>query len=293
MTIALGILASDGVVVSADTELTWGQDRKSEGAKIAVWKRDGLAIAGAGNGEYIDAISERFYVAASRHGEDFIRIRRDMQAALVRFHYDHILPWSDPDLHCSFIIGLQRGKQAALWVTYRTTMRRAVCASIGIGASEADSLFVELFGAQKNPAIDVATAQVIAAYITSITKDRIPGCGKNTDIAVLTNGEAEQLSRSDMLWLESEIENVREVQIRAAQYALGYILTNNEKQAALDLASFAKDARKRIKDGLPFRTTQSNYPIGEHPRIEAPIEAEPLIPPPPKRGRKRRPPSRA
>ena len=57
MTIALGILATDGIVLAADTEMSWGNARKTEGAKIAVVEQAGIAIAGAGDVGLMDALS--------------------------------------------------------------------------------------------------------------------------------------------------------------------------------------------------------------------------------------------
>src|SRR5208283_5317188 len=60
MTIALGVLAKDGVVLAADTELTWGY-LKTSGEKIWTTEAEtgALAIAGAGPGGYLEAVSQQ------------------------------------------------------------------------------------------------------------------------------------------------------------------------------------------------------------------------------------------
>ena len=308
MTIALGILASDGIVLAADTELSWGDVRKTEGAKIAIWPNEGLAIAGAGNANYIEALSERVHAAVQRHTTpDVTKIRRDVQAALVKFHYDHILPWNDPTLDVDLLIALRRGAVQVLWVTYKTTMRPCVCAAIGSGSVEADSLFVQFFNLTKRPSLDLVTAQVMATHLAHVAKERIPGCGKNTDVVLITNGSVEQLSRGDVNGLESCVGDVLELQTRAAQFAYGYVRVEDEvkeHEAAQHLAKFFLSIRREYQQMAHFRSTSRRWTLGiqseegsppatTQPSVSSSQIATPPAPRRSRRGRTRRPPSRA
>ncbi len=85
MTIALGILASDGIVLAADTEVTWGDARKTEGTKIAVAADLGLAIAGAGRYGYMEALFYELQQAVLHTSVKSVpAIGRVMQATLER-----------------------------------------------------------------------------------------------------------------------------------------------------------------------------------------------------------------
>src|ERR1700722_547744 len=68
VTIAAGILCTDGMVVCADTEHSISDDRKSQGSKLRVWQsvyrkddddesdtRMSIAFAGAGHSDWISA----------------------------------------------------------------------------------------------------------------------------------------------------------------------------------------------------------------------------------------------
>src|SRR5688500_20129682 len=60
MTIAVGIIASDGIVIAADTEESYGSTAKISGNKILLRSSaDGdMAISGSGNAYYIDAVAQ-------------------------------------------------------------------------------------------------------------------------------------------------------------------------------------------------------------------------------------------
>lgn len=264
MTIALGVLASNGVVLAADTEMSWGDARKTEGSKIVVIENAGLAIAGAGDGGFIDALSQELQHTIVRSTSDKISdIGRAIQANLVRFYREHILPWNDPQLDVSLLIALERGERRVLWVTHKTTLRPSVCAAIGMGSAEADSLLVQLFGLTKTPYIDIAVAQATAAYIAYVVKDRVPGCGKNTDIVRLWQGKAEQLSKATVGLFERQAESLLTLQTRAAAFALGCVKTNDEKKTADQLAHFFLLVRTEFEDLAHVRLDSASFTLGE------------------------------
>lgn len=285
MTIALGILADDGVVIAADTELSWGDARKTEGAKIAVLEDHGLAIAGAGHGGYIDALSHDLQRTIARVKTNNLSvIARSLQSTLAKFHRDHVQPWRDPNLDVWMIVGLERAGKLALWVTEKTTLRPCICAAIGAGSAEAEALFTQFFGVRKRPTMDVVTARAIAAYVAHVAKDRIPGCGKNTDIVLIGKGKAEQLSRTDVLMLDDQINELIELQIRAAQFALGYIKISDEQEAAAHLTKFFQTSRSHFVDA-GWRQESARWTLGD-PAIESQLLSAPT---PPQRTRVGRP----
>src|SRR5437763_7400088 len=68
MTIALGLLAKNGLVLAADTQETYGNGWKVSQAKIipglsanaSKHGRNHIAVAGAGSGDYIDSLARKF-----------------------------------------------------------------------------------------------------------------------------------------------------------------------------------------------------------------------------------------
>ncbi len=279
MTITLGILANDGIVLAADTEVSWGDTRKTEGTKIALWPEEGLAIAGAGNVDYIAALSERVHAAVlGVKTADMGLIRRKIQHALVNFHRDHILPWNDPSLDVWLFIALQRKEARVLWVTSKATMRPIVCAALGAGSAEADALLAQFFGRAKKPSLNLVTARLMAAYITYVAKDRVPGCGKNTDVVLIADGIAEQLSRSDVNNLEGTVDDFLELQTRAAQLAFGYIPVDDEAESAKHLADFFLSFRRRYQKTADSRGMSARWTLGKLPGQDESIEGPAFMP---------------
>src|SRR5262245_4417462 len=94
MTIALGILAKDGVAIAADTQ-------ESVGAyKVAARKifsrpdpnRDrAFAVTGAGNAGYLESLGQGL-ARDFEQGGTMAAIENRMSANLLRFHQDHIFP---------------------------------------------------------------------------------------------------------------------------------------------------------------------------------------------------------
>lgn len=62
MTIALGIIAPDGIVVAADRQAAAGYQKADEGKLRLVWHADlagSLVTTGAGDSAYLDSIADR------------------------------------------------------------------------------------------------------------------------------------------------------------------------------------------------------------------------------------------
>lgn len=266
MTIALGMLASDGIVLAADTEVSWGEYLKTEGTKVALLENEGLAIAGAGDGDYLDAISHELQRAIrALNTDDVARIGRELRSVLERFHRQHVLPWKDPTLEFLLLIGLQKKGRRALWVTRKATMRPCVYATIGVGSADADSILTQLFENVRTPRVTLAMAQFIAAYAVYLVKDRVMGCGKNTDMILVRDGRAHQLSRVDVGRLEYFVSRFLDLQTRVAQFASGYIVTNNPESEAASLANFFLSLRSEYEQTADFRGVSRNWTLGDFP----------------------------
>jgi 20S proteasome alpha/beta subunit len=266
MTIALGMLASDGIVLAADTEVSWGEHLKTEGTKITHLESEGLAIAGAGDGDYLDAITYELQRAVrALSTDDIARIGRELRSVLERFHRRHVLPWKDPALDFVLLIGVQKKGRRALWVTRKATMRPCVYATIGVGSADADSILTQLFENVRTPLVTVTMAQFIATYAIYLVKDRVIGCGKNTDMVVIRDGMARQLSRADTGRLEYFVSRFQDLQTRVAQFASGYIVTNNPKSEAAALADFFLSLRSEYVQTADFRGVSRNWTLGGFP----------------------------
>jgi len=203
VTIALGILCDDGLVIGADTEQTAPGYFKMGGSKIhsfynEPWVKEGrkmpgavCTITGAGPTEYVTAITEKL-------GEAFLRaVSNDVEIGgigsvfedvLKQFHAENILPFSgypqQPDIW--LILGAELYGHRALWVTEKTVIRKTTdydayrYVAVGMGNLFAKGLFARLY----RPS-GMKSAVLLAAHILNEAKTWIPDCGKDTQIVCI------------------------------------------------------------------------------------------------------------
>jgi len=205
MTICIGMVCSDGVVIAADTNESDTYFKRSTskiytgigGVHLSL-PPDGstplppssvCAIAGAGEGGYCDALSEKLLnvFLDPKPTKNLQDIQSDFEKCLIKFYSDHITtfaeyPFQDrPDL--AMLIGLYANWQTTLLVTDKSTVRRAVpYQAVGVGQTFAMNLMDNLW---RNATIE--ETEILANYIIFATKESIEGCGKFTSVISLRN----------------------------------------------------------------------------------------------------------
>lgn len=195
MTICIGMLASDGIVIAADAEESDRYFKRSQQKIIPFVGAIPLgnnpnpasmacAFTGAGDAGYIDA-----FIAEAIRGISTAATQAEFQdyiAEKIRiFHEQHLFPLASaqepPGIQ--ILIGAYAGWHTGIFVSHGSTLRRGFpCAAVGAGAHFALSMISDVWRAQ-----DVRHIEVLAAYIIAVTKDRIEGCGKHTAIVSLHN----------------------------------------------------------------------------------------------------------
>jgi 20S proteasome alpha/beta subunit len=187
MTIALGILASDGIVIAADSEISAGEYMSVEGQKVTAMTHftnepdqphGNIVMAGSGDAGYLEAI----YPEVTRLFKDALDLDafyEELQKYILEFYDDHVIPFSGERPHFSLIVGTKRGDDMRLWTTLRNRVIpcRGHFTAIGSGEMYATGILQRICGSQ---CADVS--KLLAAYVIYQVKDRIPGCGKDTHV---------------------------------------------------------------------------------------------------------------
>jgi hypothetical protein len=197
VTIALGILAHDSVVIAADTQITMPDYLKTGQGKIA-WLRKtapsgqfgGLAITGAGSSAYLQHL-QREFISTFSNNEDLPTVddlRQDLRTLIHSFYLDHVVPFSQygpaerPDVW--LIMGYRDRHKVALWSTEKSILtEHNTYATAGIGAMYANILLNKLF--RPMWPLSARTAVLLAAYVIFHVKESIPDCGKDTDVVCI------------------------------------------------------------------------------------------------------------
>jgi len=196
MTIALGILATDGVVIAADTQESYGYAGavKNDALKIIYFldatirnPRGVCAIAGAGDAGHVEAITMLLGNAfLTHHGLQDEKLLDALNPVLRRFYDEHIIPFASypagerPD--ATMLLGVQRLGVPRLFVSHQSCMRPVLQAYEAIGAGAA---FAKMLLGRFWQPMDVKAAQVLAAYVVFLTKESVEGCGKYTSVRTI------------------------------------------------------------------------------------------------------------
>lgn len=196
MTIAVGILASDGVLVAADTEESYGQVAKAETTKIKEIEGGGrhLVVAGAGMGFHIDAFIQHLeYDVVPNSRKWTAGPRLAIQAALSGFYQDQVLPFvaygKDERPDFDLIIGYHDSRSTCLLQTSKmSVLQMEHSAAVGAGSHVASRVLYRLgTNAATGPddPFTLREAAFLAAHAILQAKESVPGCGKNTETVAL------------------------------------------------------------------------------------------------------------
>ena len=208
MTIAIGIKASDGLVVAADSEISSGNYMKGAGGKVATFfvHDEGWAesciVAGAGNSGYVEALINELgqtYQAAdpqmqilSLQKKSPQTLQLEFQNCIKRFYKEHIIPFAHypertrPDVEV--LVACQR-KTIMLLLSSDMTVLNYSGFYTGIGYG---SMFAQFFLDRLWTGMSVEQAEVMAAYIVFLVKESVETCGKWTTIDTIRGAKIEE-----------------------------------------------------------------------------------------------------
>jgi hypothetical protein len=195
MTICIGMLATDGIVIAADAQETDQYYKRSQqkiftfvGAVSLGNNPDppslACAFTGAGEAGYIDAFIANtiLRIPTNSTQQEF---KEFLSTEVRAFHEQHIFPLaaSNNRPEIEILVGAHCQWQTCMFASYGSTLRRVFPhAAIGVGAHFAMSIIDDLGGIK-----DLRHTELLATYVVAVTKERIEGCGKYTAIVSLHN----------------------------------------------------------------------------------------------------------
>jgi hypothetical protein len=191
MTIAVGILASDGVVLAADTQETSGYF-KGHGLKIdsamtqtAIHStlRSAVGVTGAGPGVYLDAVSHEIIQRFHQHQDTTLAaFEGHLKESLGEFYAMHVTPLQPYiDRQFELIVGAQIENHHALWVTEAT----AVKPSPGFEAVGSGHPFARMAIQRRTVHVNVQGAATLAIMGAMQAREYDQDCGKSTTVTIL------------------------------------------------------------------------------------------------------------
>ncbi len=192
MTIALGILASDGIVIAADAQVTTsGLSHKRDQGKVTMSTRRsdptagpdyfaGIVVSGAGSLSCMEHLRQGIS-KAFRESPSLLSVpetKAELEKQVLDFHEVHFTPHCAGMADVFMLVGAFDATQKALWVTDRSFVNEvSAFAAVGIGEAHASSLMGKLYAP-----MDTMGAILLSAFVVSEVKDAVEGCGNDTDI---------------------------------------------------------------------------------------------------------------
>jgi 20S proteasome alpha/beta subunit len=258
VTIAIGLLAKDGIVVAADTQtgiteyLKMSQGKVALGSRLAGGKvRPAIAVAGAGNSAYFEALWQsevaHFHSLEPKFDFEIDQFEQGLRQRLEEFYTKHVIPFAlysaaeRPDL--SLIIATQNaGGKRRLWYTEKNLLIPSMHhGAIGIGAMYARILLGKTWAHY----LDLGAALLLAAYVVYHTKQHVDGCGEDTTMAYLGK---------DATWVidpavTEEIDRIYKEHVQFESEALHYAILarhGSEKEIAGKLSRIRERLQKAI-----------------------------------------------
>jgi 20S proteasome alpha/beta subunit len=206
VTIALGILADNAVVLAADTQvgteylkmdqakISWARKSAESGQQLGA-----LGITGSGGTAYLEHLQRDFTgFFLAQHGAPLSgEVEKYAQDRIKGFYTDHVIPFSTgndrpPDVW--IVLAYCDGLSARLWSTERNVVtEHQTFTAVGIGEMHAKTLLGRLFLPMWP--MSIRTAVLLAGYVISQVKDSVEGCGKETDILCLQPDAVHVLDR--------------------------------------------------------------------------------------------------
>lgn len=189
MTIGIGFRCTDGIVLCADEQITYGAYFKKYEYKIFTHNTTDWAIAMtyAGDPELMKVVDEKFREAMgkayhSKKPESASEIKKLLEKTLTAMRT--LDAAQDPDgfyMLCGIVIP---NKEMALIRTDRKKVREVKDSSyVGIGESSALEYLTKLFVASN--ALNARQAMYIGVYLAIQAKAYVHGCGGETDSVIL------------------------------------------------------------------------------------------------------------
>ena len=215
MTIALGILATDGVVLAADTEISTNEDLKGIDTKIVGVAQQEygnvVGVAGAGSLGYFQSLRVKVALVALQNmcKEPFCdsNVEQGIEEFMLNFHAKHVVPYAGKKNAPSvdvLVAALMPGR-GMLFASERASIRQSVqFDAIGIGGLYATSILTSCYCP-----MSVESAALMACYVLQRVKTTITWCGQETQLMLLREGVFKPLPlpRALIQDLEHKFEN--------------------------------------------------------------------------------------
>ncbi|MBV9764566.1 MAG: hypothetical protein JOZ48_06950 [Acidobacteriaceae bacterium] len=226
MTIAVGLLATDGIVLAADAQECIPGYAKRKQHKIMPGSTSGacIAVTGAGNSTYIDhATSEIIREGLNLAPVTASEYQANLQATLRDIYEKHVIPFASypddyrPDFSLLIAAGNKFGTM--LFVSDKNLLTNVHSfEAVGCGAFMAKTLLSTLY--KPFPTLEIA--ECLAVYVILQVKRFIDGCGDDTGVVTVTGRQTRWEGDKRVKEIEDLCAKFVDIQNNAFHHVIGY-----------------------------------------------------------------------
>jgi len=191
VTIAIHLSGGGSLLTATDSQETYTSGEKIDSGKtISAGRSNPLGtinIAGAGDSEYIKAVSQEFRRKFQSFTGSIEQLEEQFRETAHAFYSRHVLPFVGgfEDEHVpdySLLIAAYHEGHEKLWNIEKTMLTDdSLFATIGAGKPAADAFLNRLY--PRYPTLD--SLAILAAYVIYQVKNTVEGCGLKTEIRFL------------------------------------------------------------------------------------------------------------
>jgi len=195
VTIALGIIGADSLIVGSDTQETYGDQKYAEGKIISGFRSapnpDGaICISGAGAADHIDAASQEILEKFQDFSGTMDEFESWLRKFVAKFYSRHVLPFigkTEDIPGFRLLIGCRHDRHSRLWTTARTVLTQKIpYAVVGLSMGSSNSLLSQLYPSM--PSLNVTA--MLATYVIRQAKLSSDGIGLETEIRFIYKEKA-------------------------------------------------------------------------------------------------------
>lgn len=257
MTIALGMVASDGIVLAADSQETDGYFKdfalkiNSAMTHTSIYSnvKSALAITGAGPAVHLDAISDEIIKQFHANQDtEIATFESHLKTAVAEFYKEHVVAIA-PQIDREFrvIVGVQIEGRFSLWTSEATVVKKV----IGLEAVGTGSPFAKMaLSARYYGEPDIAVTALLSILAVNRAKEYDQYCGKSTSVICLKDN----LAYSIPWYLVAEAEKLfmrySGIEGSAFQYAIGRE-SGDEEQRPNKISLWLQELRKDFMQLTP------------------------------------------
>jgi 20S proteasome alpha/beta subunit len=224
MTVGIGFVCSDGIVMCADSEESIGCIAKTSTGKIETLTQDGLSVGVIGSGDAglgTMARQRLIRALAKTINPSMEEVEKVIEGFNRHFFKNYLLPYPASERpSVSLIVGVWIPREH--WRLFRiesfSVCENQACECIGVG-----SYFTNVAHDLYRPDFDVDKMAKVAIFFMQKAKRGIQGCGGNTHVVLIKNSErtVSWLKQQDVLRIEVENQQLEQSMLRSFTEQIG------------------------------------------------------------------------